>query len=206
MPTAILRIVCLCFTLLPFSASAQDLPTLHDVTGVAADDVLNIRAEPSAAADLVGTLAHNARNVELIRKNLSGKWGLVNTGESSGWVATRYLAPQDSGDYILSRRLTCLGTEPFWSLNITQGGTANLSTPDGAPMQFNAGLVQSAIARLGRFSVRGGSDSGSFTAVIRAESCADGMSEAEFGLEADVLIDGGGDVVHYTGCCSLRGN
>jgi uncharacterized membrane protein len=192
--------------LLSPGAMAQTLPSLHEVTGVSADDVLNIREEPSGAADILGALAHNATDIEVVRENDSGTWGLVNSGEMSGWVAMRYLKPLETGDYILSRRLTCLGTEPFWSLRITQGATAVMSTPDGPEIQFTAGLVQSAIARFGRYSLRGGGGDGTFTAVIRAEYCADGMSEAEFGLDVDVLIDGGGDVAHYIGCCSLSGN
>ena len=189
--------------LLPLAALAQPMPELHDVTGVAADDVLNVRIDPEAGAEKLGELAHDATDVEVVRRSEDGSWGMINQGEVSGWVSMRYLKPQEGGDYILARHMACYGTEPFWSLRITQGQRAVLTTPETPELSFTAGLMQSAVARLGRYSLRGGGDNGDITVVIRAEYCADGMSEAEHALDADILIDSGGDVVHYIGCCSL---
>ena len=65
------------------------LPTLFDVARVAADDVLNIRAEPDASAPIIGTLAFDATHVEVVEQRAG--WSRVNTGEGSGWVSDRYL-------------------------------------------------------------------------------------------------------------------
>ena len=39
---------------------------MFDVTGVAANDVLNIRAAPDASAEIIGTLSPNARDIEVV--------------------------------------------------------------------------------------------------------------------------------------------
>lgn len=74
----------LLFSLIASAAAAtfDAWPALYDVSGVASDDVLNIRAEPSADAPIIGTLAHDATNVEIIRDGENG-WGLVNTDEGT---------------------------------------------------------------------------------------------------------------------------
>ncbi|WP_137700988.1 COG3650 family protein [Marimonas lutisalis] len=188
---------CLLF-LLPVSALAQTYPALHDVTGVAANDVLNIRAEPSGSAGKIGALAHNATNVEVIRT--SGSWGLVTAGERSGWVSMRYLARQPDGDYALTRTLACYGTEPFWNLSITQGTRATFTAMGGDPVQIPVGLLQRSANRTDRFVLRGGA----MTAIIARAACSDGMSDREFGLTIDLLSDARGTL--YSGCCSLTGN
>jgi uncharacterized membrane protein len=186
--------------LLPGLASAQSWPALHDVTGVAAGDVLNIRAEPRAAAERVGALAHDARAVEVVQ--VRGGWGLVNSGEGAGWVSMRYLAPRVSGDHALTRHITCFGTEPFWSLDITQGQTLRLSSPGDGDRTFPAGLLQPSANRSDRFVLRGGQ----LTAVIAHGACTDGMSDRQFGLTIDMLPDDGDDTRLLSGCCSLTGN
>jgi actin-like ATPase involved in cell morphogenesis len=51
----------------------------------------------------------------------AGGWGLVNAGDRSGYVAMRFLAREGGPDWnALETPLTCLGTEPFWSLKIAR--------------------------------------------------------------------------------------
>ncbi|HRM76651.1 MAG TPA: SH3 domain-containing protein, partial [Paracoccus sp. (in: a-proteobacteria)] len=79
----------------PMAAAAQDyLPNLYDVTVVETWDTLNVREAPDGKAKVIGTLPSNATGVELLDRDSSGKWGLVNTGERSGWVALRFLKAQ----------------------------------------------------------------------------------------------------------------
>lgn len=93
----------LLFSLIASAAAAtfDAWPALYDVSGVASDDVLNIRAEPSADAPIIGTLAHDATNVEIIRDGENG-WGLVNTDEGTGWVSFAYLATSSQSVFRLS--------------------------------------------------------------------------------------------------------
>ena len=110
---------------LPHLAQAQDtgvsFPALYDVTGVAADDVLNIRATASAASPVLGTLPPDAAAVEVVA--LSGGWAVVNAADRSGFVALRFLARQAQRRLVRPGhcRMTCLGTEPFWCLAMSPG-------------------------------------------------------------------------------------
>ena len=187
--------------LLPTWLAAQSYPALHDVTGVASDDVLNLRAAPSAEASIIGELAHDRRDVEIISTDDSGRWGQVNVGEGTGWAALRYLEPQPQGDYVLTRNLTCFGTEPFWNLSIVQGATASLSTPDGDGPAMSVGLLQRAAGRLDRFSLHGDG----LVAAIRRQACDDGMTDRAYGLDVDLIHGTPDGPQHLTGCCSLVG-
>ena len=62
------------------------------MTGVAANDLLNIRAAPSANAEIIGTLSPRARHIEVVGYDDTGRWAQINTGEISGWAALRFLA------------------------------------------------------------------------------------------------------------------
>lgn len=187
----------------PAIARSSDLPALFDVTGVAADDVLNVRAAPEAGADKIGALSHDARDVEVIRAE--DGWGQINLGEQAGWVSLRFLARQEGGDYALTREFSCFGTEPFWTLAVTQGVSARLSTPSGLPLDFSAGLLQSATGRTDRYFLQGVQPNAEpgFAAVVRRAACDDGMSDRAFGLDVDLLLDMPGGAVMLSGCCSL---
>ena len=87
-----IRALLLLFLLAGPAAATQDQwPALFDVSGVAPDDVLNIRAAPSASAEIIGTLAPDAAGVEVVRPDSRHGWGLVNTGEGSGWASLAFL-------------------------------------------------------------------------------------------------------------------
>ncbi len=179
--------------------ASDDLPALYDVTGVASDDTLNIRAEPSGGAQKQGELLYDAKGIEVTAHNTDSTWGRVNTGEVSGWVSLRYLAAQPRGDYALVREMRCFGTEPFWDLMMVQGQWMRLGTPEGKDVKFHAGLLQSASGHPHRFSIRGSGDKGVLVGVIRRQQCSDGMSDRLYGLEIDAVLDDS----HFTGCCTL---
>lgn len=181
--------------LLPAAALAQSFPALHHVTGVASDDVLNIRAAPSAGAARIGAFEPGARDIEVIRTQ--GGWGLVNAGEGAGWVSMRFLRRQEAGDYALARRIACSGTEPFWSLAIDQGHSVRFSTMEGGAQSHPAGLLQRSANRSDRFALR----AGPLVAVIARGACSDGMSDRAYGLSVDLLTDGQAPL--RSGCCSL---
>ncbi len=63
----------------------------YDVAGVAADDVLNIRAEPDASAEIVGTYPPDATGVRT-SGNAAGDWWEVEFDGATGWVNSTFLA------------------------------------------------------------------------------------------------------------------
>jgi uncharacterized membrane protein len=180
------------------SAWAQGYPALHSVTGVAADDVLNVRERPDAGAPILGSLPPDATGVEVI--SVTDGWALVNLGDGSGYASLTYLAREEGPEWnMLERPLTCLGTEPFWSLKVDPAaGTAAFSTPEepehdlpilgtwpGAPwapaaaLQLPDGL-----------------------AVLSPAECSDGMSDRSYGIAADLFLNGQ-DRQRLSGCCLM---
>lgn len=207
----------LIFTLLlplPSHAAADGWPALYDVSGVAAGDVLNIRERPDASSPVVGTFTPDAKNVEVIRANDEGTWGLVNTGERSGWASLAYLVRQSGQVGGMPAIRQCFGTEPFWTLDHA-GSELRLSTMDGQTLE---GLVSGRFAsrsRPDRFVYEGrllSQDAGplAITMALRLEACSDGMSDRAYGIDIDMLVrdgdakDGRRRPFLYSGCCSIR--
>ena len=195
-------LIALVLCLQPLTGWAQSYPATHSVTGVAADDVLNIRPTPGTAGAPIGALSPHAIGVEVIRVTEDGRWGLVNSGEGAGWVAMRFLARDGvHDDFPLPAH--CFGTEPFWSIDLDASGTVTVTPMDGAPMFMTTQTQMRASGRTDRFSIVAGSPDGTLHAVIARASCNDGMSDREYGLTLDALIGGPSGYAHWTGCCSL---
>ena len=178
--------------------AAQDLPALHDVTGVAADDVLNVRSGAGAGHARIGTLAPDARGIEVTE--IDGAWGRINTGEAAGWVSLSYMARQ-SGQWQdgLPDPRQCFGTEPFWSLALA--GDDIVFEPMGAETQSGAITLRvRAAGRPDRYAFAGEVGADRAILVMGRGACGDGMSDRLYGLSADLLI---GDTL-YSGCCSVQ--
>lgn len=189
-----------------FATPEALMPGIADVVGVAANDILNIRAEPNAQAQIRGTLKPDAKGIEITGFDASGKWAQVSMGETSGWASGKFLRLR--GDTwkadALPATLGCFGTEPFWSLRRTSDGM-EFSTPDGAPRKLelrkvmDRGLPEDATRAL-----IAGDAQGRLTAIIQPQICSDGMSDRKFGLSATVIMDGGNSASRMlTGCCSI---
>lgn len=182
---------------------AEPVPQLYDVTGVAADDVLNIRIAPSASSGIIGTFAPYARGIEVVATNPAGTWGQVNSGEGAGWVSLRYMAARGVtiDPYNLPQGLRCFGTEPFWSLSFESGalrferaGTFARALP--LWIAQDSGIAGD-LRRMLRFA---GLD-GPGVAFVYPSTCSDGMSDRAYGLSISVMM--GPKSALLGGCCSL---
>ena len=190
----------------PAAASPEFvLPTLFDVSGVAADDVLNIRAEPSAGADILGTLDPDATGIEVVALDHSGGWGRINLGESSGWVSMRFLNYRTDVwlEDALPETLRCGGTEPFWGV-VPDGGGMVFSTPDGETRYDGAEVFATSFFRNPRRVFAASGDEGGLWGSIAPAACNDGMSDRVFGLDAMLILDDGGARRFYHGCCEIQ--
>ena len=199
---ALLRL-CLLWLALAAQVQASDLPAQYRVSGVAAGDQLNIREGPGVGFAVIGGLAPTARQIEVVALSPDGRWGLLNSGERSGWAAMRFLA-REAGEGWQSgtRPLACFGTEPFWRVNLFlpthraevffpgEGGFELVL--DTAPLPATAFPPTLAIPFSG---AREG------VAVLRGALCSDGMSDRSFGIEAQLYWRG--DARALSGCCML---
>lgn len=189
--------------LVPGLAAAGTLPSRFDVRGVAAGDALNVRAEPSSAAPVVATLAPDARGVEVVATDPSGRWGRVNAGEGSGWASLAYLA-EEAGVWETGRLpegLRCFGTEPFWSL-VPSGGSARLERPEG-DANFRMTALDLGIDGDPRRAMVLRGEGASATATVVPEACSDGMSDRAFGLGVLMVLAEGDGQRLLSGCCSI---
>lgn len=198
MIAALLLVLCLAFP-----AAADTLPALYRVTGVAADDVLNIRAAPDAAASQIGQLQPGSTGVEVVALSRDGRWGQVNTWEWAGWVAMRYLEREPGPDWTaMQSPMRCHGTEPFWSMRVDAPARRLTIEPmEGPPQPLR---IEAAIPVSGRDGVLGwriAGPEGPGFATIQAQACSDGMSDRLLGLSITLFPFGGPGL---SGCCTLQ--
>ncbi|MGE0232546.1 MAG: SH3 domain-containing protein [Flavobacteriaceae bacterium] len=181
-------------------------PEYYEVSGVAAGDMLNIRAEPDAHADIVGTLPPGASPVEVIAvTDGPTRWGKVVAGDGVGWVSMAYLAEVDPARVPgtpIPTQTVCAGTEPFWSLTFS-ADSMSFEAPDVAATTLSLSSSGAFVARSHRFyAVAGDSANGMSAVVSSGEYCSDGMSDRDYGWSIDLLRSDGGKVSGYTGCCT----
>lgn len=185
--------------LLALPLRAEVLPAFYQVTGVAAEDVLNIRAEPDAGSPIVGGLPPNATGVEVVA--IQGNWAVVSTGENTGYAALRYLRRSPGPDWnALETPLSCLGTEPFWSLLIDPArGETRFRTPEDEDHRTSPIAASWPALPWGRSAALALPDS---LAVLTPAECSDGMSDNRYGIAVD-LFPTRPDGARLSGCCRL---
>ncbi|MFN4154427.1 MAG: COG3650 family protein [Paracoccaceae bacterium] len=185
----------------PTLASAQSFPAAYSVTGVAANDVLNIRAEPSAKAGIMGEIGPYGLNIEVLELSSDGKWGKVGMPEGGGWVSMAYLDPIEPEDpHLVPRPLSCFGTEPFWSVSLYPRG-AEYNSPDTGAVPMT--VLHEAVASQGFLIRLEEGPTLNRTLVVAREGCSDGMSDRLYGFATRMFTEApdGNDSLH--GCCTL---
>lgn len=180
--------------------SAQQLPATYSVSGVAANDVLNIRAAPSADAPVLGSFDPFRINIEVLALSDDGRWGMVPLPEGNGWVAMRFLdlQPATAG---LPRPFVCGGTEPFWTVGLYPGGDEYV-TPEG---RQDLALIAENVAADGYMATLSGEDGTEWTMLVDREMCSDGMSDRVFGWKTLIFRAGMSENTLLSGCCTMDG-
>jgi uncharacterized membrane protein len=186
---------------LPFAVAdaAAPAPPLS-VVGVAAGDVLNLRAEPDARSRIVARLAPNARDIVIVgQATQSLDWIMVQRGNARGWANARFLAygdPQQRGR--LPVRLRCAGTEPFWGIEVGYGRADANFAFDQRRRRINLAAPMPAAARPRIWLLPGSGllDATSFL-LVEQRVCSDGMSDRSYPYTVVARV--GADVL--SGCC-----
>ncbi len=194
--------------LFPFSVAAGQVPaTLFDVTDVASDDVLNIRATPSSESDILGGLAYDAKRIEILALSDDEKWGQVSQMGVVGWVYLRFLEPtrmtaaQTFGE---PQSIFCSGDEPYWSLDLfgNQAAFARSDEPVQAALATRWTDQPSGQDTHNRVFIAQG-QAASLSGIIRHEACTTPDSEPQGDMTVS-LIFSSSEHAFLTGCCRLR--
>ena len=179
-------------------------PRIYDLAPEARADGVEIHAEPGATAAVIGHLDGNAPGVEVIAVTETGDWLQVPLAERTGWARTGQLRPRPASEYgkagdrlLFAPNMRCSGTEPFWSLDVTQMQDARLSRMGEDDLTLPAGRIRVSAKETDRYFL----DLGPVhAALLEAEICSDGMSDRLYGLQINLVVDQS-DIVR--GCCSL---
>lgn len=185
--------------LVPLAAAAQDLPAAYRVTGVAADDTLNVRSGPGVEHGIIDELAPDASGVEVVALSEEGDWGQVQSGGRMGWASMRYLARLEQPADAIPRPMLCRGTEPFWNIHLTSEGASYGDPESGSHALDRMGEAVAPLGYLARFEDARGNPT---TLTITRERCSDGMSDLRYGFSARAFVEGEENRL-LRGCCTL---
>lgn len=179
------------------------LPAVFTVTGVSSNDRLWVRAAPQATAPRLGEFPNGA--VVNVTGRASGSWVQVTFNAQIGYVNSKYLVrtgangPQTSNGFPLG--ITCMGTEPFWTLTIAQDRTVEYtSLIDGADTITS--LTQTTP------SVGGGYPfdfvAAPYSGTLNSQACSDGMSDNAYTMAIKLFNPGqNGSSPYLYACCNV---
>ena len=164
----------------------------YEVTGVSPHDVLNIRQAPRASARKVGEYGPRDKGIRIYRR--SGNWALAGRSDPDqpdGWVNAHYLKVTATTARLVLP-ISCLGTEPFWSLTIQSIRRAAYFDPETAEQRYRV----NGFRRSGRGAAMRLGEGGSVA--IAAANCNDGMSDNQYAYSVKVILPGNREL---RGCC-----
>lgn len=180
------------------------IPALFDVQKLASDDVLNVRKTPDAGSDVVGTLAYDAKSVEVVALSEDGKWGLVNSdGYSTGWVLLRLMVQtvSDPVSTDFERDLWCFGDEPFWTMDVRSAGTGELSLMGEVEPLSRSYVARARNRGFAKQLITATGESGDVTGFLQPTQCWN--NDGVFGYSIAILHRRNEENLFVEGCCSL---
>jgi uncharacterized membrane protein len=212
-------VVAVCLILLAPFAAAPAAAQTYEVTGVAADDVLNVRDGPNHTARKLTEYPPDADSIRVLRRR--GGWAEVRraaTGPADGWVNAIYLrrsgarkeVPQTSRTPAsrppdsrtpgkraaanLAAPFRCFGAEPFWGLDVlsrTEARFTEPERPEGVPF-----AVTDIAPRDGGLIFR--LTDGRGLGIVQREVCRDGIGEKPHDFMVRLTLPQGRTL---SGCC-----
>ncbi len=176
----------------------------YDVTNVATDDQLNVRATPSATAEKVGTLAFDAKAIAATgasRQVGRSTWLEIIVEGRKGWVNAAYVAPTRTPSSLFREPLVCSGTEPFWALQLdNRSGDFDSLAEGKSVIDFQTSRSAHGVPII--WSLKGSTGpahSPVFALLEETNQCSDGMSDLTYQYSIRIDIEDG---PFYAGCCN----
>lgn len=176
----------------------------YDVTNVATDDQLNVRATPSATAEKVGTLAFDAKAIAATgasRQVGRSTWLEIIVEGRKGWVNAAYVAPTRTPSSLFREPLVCSGTEPFWALQLdNRSGDFDSLAEGKSVIDFQTSRSAHGVPII--WSLKGSTGpahSPVFALLEETNQCSDGMSDLTYRYSIRIDIEDG---PFYAGCCN----
>jgi len=129
-----------------------------------------------------------------------GTWAQILWQKGNAWVASRYLSetPRPRLDSGLPVQLRCGGTEPGWSLTLSDQGTVQLDLMAGSSLSAPIAWSTPSRNEDDNAYAFGAQD---LTGVLRRAMCTDGATDRVYGWRMDLVS--GPDSTLFSGCCSL---
>lgn len=181
---------------------------------------LNLRANPGTTSSIVAKIPADGRGIVATgeeRKVGNATWAKVYWTDKGGWVNKAYLKPSAaatpakpsantpkppaSNTNSGSKVIKCTGTEPFWSITISE---ENLSVDvmDGLKYTVPVRLRQTS-ANNTKIAVIAGQDTRNETQVFlqKIEACSDGMSDKRYPFAITALLNKQRVI---SGCCHVQ--
>ncbi len=190
--------------LLLFFATNARAEVTYNVINVAANDQLNIRAEPSAAAEITGTLSFDAKAVKTTggsRQIGRATWVEIILEGRKGWVNAAFVTPTQSPSSLFREPLTCSGTEPFWAMQLdnTRGDFDSLAEGKSV-IDFQTSRSAHGVPIIWSLKgTTGPAHSPVFALLEETNQCSDGMSDLTYRYSVRIDIEDG---PFYAGCCN----
>lgn len=165
------------------------LPAQFTVKGVAQGDFLNFRNAPNASGAVLGRFFPGDELQVLLMATT--EWAYVTDGEIAGYVNVAFLTkttstPQGSTGHVTTGNgfilgLSCLGTEPFWSLDIAEDRTVTYSRLIGGPAPLASLVLTTPSPSTGGYPFTFAAPP--FSGEIALQQYSDGMSDNTYTMQ-----------------------
>ena len=208
-------LITLTFLAAPVLAQADLVPLyLHQVVGVAENDSLNIRSQPNAGAEIVGTLAPDSF-IDVLEASPDGRWALVSSDSSSGWVSARFLRiterqnPTPFGPAPpLPSVLICQSSSPVWDATLSTSEGFITYEIENSPWYAGAEGTQRRISPVTYATTAQGRNydkflftAGQYTGVLTRARCDDEETARHYAWALDLILFRSAGSSMLSGCC-----
>ncbi len=200
----------LAIALLAASIAGQGLTQSYEVTGVAENDTLNLRAEVYAhdnfaAAPVMGDAAHDATGLRATGRSyvLDGQvWRELYHEGDKAWANAAFL--RQTSLWPDAAEFSCAGTEPFWDISFGEA-TGTLGAIDRPTVSIETTDWIAAAGRrdVRRYDLSVPAEGREMTAIVaHTQSCSDGMSDFDYAYS--LYLSGMEPGALHAGCCTVK--